>query len=129
VEDVELGHRLLQPIDGWDGDVDLRRVDVAELVQVERGVVGEHAPAICPHRRLGQLSQLWPGIEQGEAVEAPGHALDRAAALHVDQPVGINAGLTGIGGGEEPLLFGGDQGKLVVISAWHLIKELRFATK
>jgi hypothetical protein len=31
--------------------------------------------------------------------------------------VRIDAGLAGIGGGEEALLFGGDQGKLVVVAA------------
>ena len=100
--------------------MDLRRVDVAELVQVERGVMGQHSPAVCPHRRLGQLPELRPRIGQGKRYAPSGHALDRAAPLHVDEPVGIDAGFPGIGGRDEPLLFGGDQRKLVVVLAWHL---------
>lgn len=57
-----------------DGDVDLARVHIAELVKPERGVVGDDAPSPCPQRGLHEVvvARHRPSSKAIQTVRDPG---------------------------------------------------------
>ena len=99
--------------------MDLSRVDVAELVQIESRVMGEGSTSIRPERCLRELAELRIGLEEREAIDAPSDPLDRPPALHVDKTMRIEPGFPGIGRRDQALLLRSDRRERVVVASGH----------
>ena len=115
---IKRRHRAAEAIGGRHGDVDLRRVDVAQIVQVQRRLVGEHSAAARPQRRLHELLQAGRGHDR-HPIDAVGDALDAAPPGHLDQAMRIDAVLLGVLRGHVAVLVDGDLGEDVVDAPRH----------
>jgi hypothetical protein len=103
VDRVDVRHVAGDAEGGRDRDVDRCRVDVAEVVQVERRLVGQNPVLARPERGLHQLIEAGPS-DDGHAVQAVVDALDHAAPRHLDQPVRIDVDLASVCRRDEPVL-------------------------
>jgi hypothetical protein len=80
VEDVELRHLAPRPVGGRHGQVDLGWVDVAKLVQVERGLVAKDTlDGLRPQRRLHVLVKSRARHER-DPVNAVGDVISQPTA-------------------------------------------------
>jgi len=119
VDRVGRGNIAVDPIAAGDRDVDLCRVDVAEVMQLECCVVGKHpSRASWPEHGLHQVLTAGVGDDL-EPIEATRDAFEGPAALHVHEALLIDTERAGIVGGHEAVLVEGAVQKNVADSGRH----------
>jgi len=105
VHDVSVPTLAPRPVARWKSDVDLRRIDVAQLVELKGGVVAQHSSARGPQAREHV------GIERRrrdvrEAIDAVANAFNLASLMPLAQERRIGAQPTHILEGDEAVLVG-----------------------
>lgn len=68
----------------WDGDVNLGRVDIAQIPQVEGGVVRDHTQPVGPQRGRHQLVAVGRR-ERLESVQPSAHSTEVTVAFHINE--------------------------------------------
>jgi hypothetical protein len=101
-----------------DGDVDVSRAYVAELVEIERRLAAQRAAPIRPLGGPGKLVEV-SVRDQLDAVQTPVDALGQATLGVVVQAAGVDAQLAYLTGAHEAILLGGKRENLSEDPAWH----------
>ena len=81
---------IAHPMSSRNGQVDSPRIDIAEVMEIERGFVAEHrAHALGPEGRCGELVEPMPR-RASEAVHTSGGSSDHATLQHLAETHGID---------------------------------------
>src|SRR5680860_437511 len=118
MQPVARGNLSVGAVAARDGDVDVSRAHVAELVEIERRLTAQCAAPVRPlggPRELVEVSVR----HQLDAVQAPADMLGEAALGIVVQTARVDAQLAHLAGAHEAVLLGGEREDLGEDPAWH----------